>query len=477
MSKDKKINLAAFSVLTGSILVLLLIVGQICGELNIGIISLPIIIIYFGVFLFGRVITFAVLICGLIAGLIALKDKYHRILAITGIILNIGSLLFLDGVSQEGFFASSKHVVLKNDRVINGISFSKGSDITYFKRGKPFSATLGIDQKIQNITFPKGTTVEFGETGYIVSAKLPFNYEIQGIKCSPGDPVYFDYKSGKITSAQLAENLDTQGVLFPKGIGVTFDDTGKITDARSHFDTPDKPIIVIKGIKFIEVSFYDNKIRGKLAEDQDVQGYKFQKGSDVTFSEDGKLDSVRLEGDFEINGLKFKEYSYLEFYESGKLKAASMRDSVINGMKFDDGDVYYDENGQFDHLKALNIELSEDKNIQGINFLKGTKVKFSDSNRLEWVISPEDLDIEGIKYAKSKPIYFYNDGRIWGGVLAYDQEISGYKLFAGREVSYDRNGDLEDTIETFALKEDKVINGTRYKKGTELQMDIYGNIR
>ena len=58
------------------------------------------------------------------------------------------------------------------------------------------SEILDADTTVQGITFPKGTDISFYESGELQNTRLAEDQEIQGIKCAKGTNVYF-YESGE----------------------------------------------------------------------------------------------------------------------------------------------------------------------------------------------------------------------------------------------------------------------------------------
>lgn len=145
-----------------------------------------------------------------------------------------------------------------------------------------------------------------------------------------------------------------------------------------------------------------------------------------------------------------------------------------------------------------NISLTEDTEIQGVNFPKGTTVVLDDNFRIleysynflepkliqgikvkQWTrfypngkikkcIVSDIVEIQGIKYPQRSFIYFYEEGGIREIVLWENTEICGMKLPRDTIVEFNKHGEIQCC---YIFMEGAEIMGMKLPKGVEVHFE------
>ena len=119
-----------------------------------------------------------------------------------------------------------------------GIKFMRSSLRFYdYWSTKPSMGLLVEEQEVQGILFPKNTFLSFDESGKITQAQISEGgVAIQGVDCVYGQNVYFD-KAGRMTGTVLPEDQVINGTLYRAGVYLKFNEDGSMeTIEYSHDD-------------------------------------------------------------------------------------------------------------------------------------------------------------------------------------------------------------------------------------------------
>ncbi|MCK4947720.1 MAG: hypothetical protein KAS46_05030 [Candidatus Aureabacteria bacterium] len=316
--------------------------------------------------------------------------------------------IFMATIFVLSFLNIARAEILEKDTTVQGITFSKGIKVSFYKSGKLEEAILAQDQEIQGIPCAKGHRVYFYESGKLKRATLVQDLEIQGINFIKGAKIWLD-EFGELNSVTLSQDLEIQGIKFPKGCSINLDGYGKLRLVHLGSSLEIQNIPCAKG----DVSFYESgKLKSaKLSQDQEIQGIPCA-ASNVFFYESEKVKIARLAQDQEIQGIKFVKGKHVRLYESGKLKET---------------------------------KLAQDQEVQGIKFIKGTSMRFYESGKIKYARLGQDREIQGIPCARGD-ISFYESGKLETAELSQDQEIQGIKFVKGSRISFDKLGKLGQTI-------------------------------
>ena len=182
------------------------------------------------------IIVIALLTIGLVLGIQGLKSEpSKKPTAITGIAVNsigllVGICVLLPPMIDSVRTNMRLNIVLSEGKTIQGITFPKGTKVSYNSTGKLLVADLVADQKIQNIIFPKGTKVIFNKSGLIDSVCLGRDSTIQGIFL-PKDTGVFFYPSGKIRAILSDKSFKMNNIDFPTRTILNLDELGRLQTA------------------------------------------------------------------------------------------------------------------------------------------------------------------------------------------------------------------------------------------------------
>ncbi|MBU4488267.1 MAG: hypothetical protein KKI13_04290 [Candidatus Omnitrophica bacterium] len=387
-----------------------------------------------------------------------------------------------------------KAEILNANTTVQGITFPKGTDIYFYKSGKPRSAIIPYDQVIQGIPCAKGT-IWLYESGKLKNATLAQNEKIQGIVCAKNRQALF-HESGKLTQAILAGDQKIQGILFNDGTEVCLSEEGRLLvvvlaqeqeiqqipcakGSQIHLSGTGKlegAVLakeqVIQGILCAKapIELYESgKLKkARLAQDQEIQGIRFIAGSDMSFTESGALENAKLVQAQEIQGIKFIKGSRINFDDSGKILLSNLeRSPDIQGIICEKGSIELYESG-----KLKSGRLLRDQNVQGVQFPRGTGIHLLESGELMSVWLGQDYEKDGIKFARGNSLSFYKSGKISSGVLSGDQIVQNIPCAKGA-ITLTEAGKL-----TYALlSQDAKIDGILCAKNNKLFLYESGKLK
>lgn len=160
------------------------------------------------------------------------------------------------------------------------------------------------------------------EQGRLKKCKLKEPGEVQGYPCQRW--LHF-FPDGKLKKFQLAEDHDIQGVAIPKDSTVFLRPNGTLKDCWFSKNVRIQGVPVEGGFMKVSTGFHPNgRLRYVfLSEDAEIQGVPCKsdwlKQKIVTFHTSGTLKSATLSRDFSWKGHKFEKGTELHFTPEGKI--------------------------------------------------------------------------------------------------------------------------------------------------------------
>ncbi len=372
--------------------------------------------------------------------------------------------------------------VLKEDRIIDGVSCRGGEDVLLRPDGKLLSAVLKEPHDIGGIVFNAGTRIfMLGKSS--LDAYLASDQSIQEVPCKAGSVA--TVREGKLTSFTLSKDHAVSGIDFQGGTVVTLTPGGKIKSAENRLN--DFSILSLRFKAGAYVPFHETGkvMQGVLAEDQFVDGIPCKGGELIVFHKSGSIKSSVLAKDWSIhqnilgagtvlefnkngtltqlhgNGKKIVdgiEYGRIaDFYPDGGVKLGILsKDQTIDGVPCGAGQIQLHDNGKLarcytnaehkiddaiacapggvSHLADGTFggcNLSKDALIQDVLCKEGMPVSFREGGRLFTCVLDSDQTFEGVPCRGGSWVYFHENGKLAEGIAAAGQTIEGKPYAAG----------------------------------------------
>ncbi|MBF0360967.1 MAG: hypothetical protein HQK49_08145 [Oligoflexia bacterium] len=420
------------------------------------------------------------------------------------------------GFSKKGKFI---YGVLAKNTIIGDMEYNAGHYIYFLENGQLSDTTekIGITQEnkiINGILYPKGTYLEFERI-------KKSNYENNSGSNSNNNSL-------KLKQAKIIIPTTLNGISLPAKSVVNFnyDNTTNPNEYNKYSIDVSTPYnLKINGITYSKKGYLyyykSGKLKSATLKDNTViNSFELQEGTDVYFYENGQLNSGRATKEFIRNGVTFDNNSYFKLYEDGSFKSGRPnKNSIIKDM---------------DNLKILprKVEFYPDGNLKsatpanenllmnGVRLAEGEVVNFHPNKRLKSARIAEDTRINGLLFLKFDSetyedvdddanegvLSFYDNGALMSGFLKNDSVTNdGIKIEGQRNVTFFTDGGFKsgvilevvsvrdrdnfinfctgmtvlyskDRVRSCKLKEDKVIEGQNFLKGTFVKFDGKGKL-
>ncbi|MCK4662696.1 MAG: hypothetical protein KAT68_07515 [Bacteroidales bacterium] len=231
-------------------------------------------------------------------------------------------------ITIQGFPVYHKETGLFQE---NNVNFHNDGTMTGFH--------LADDMIIGNIPCKggkKNNYVMLYHAGDIRYCNLAENMEINGIPCQGGEEnsTLWLYPDGQIISCILSKDFKIDDKLYNQGTRLIFDNEGKVHFLSGQLDY---------------VYFYDvgGVLNCVLKNDLEIKGKLIGKKSRLIFNKNGSLKKLRPSHHIVIDGIPCKKKRFMEFYPNEKIKWCILsEDFEMNGITYKKGtQLNFDENG------------------------------------------------------------------------------------------------------------------------------------
>lgn len=216
------------------------------------------------------------------------------------------------------------------------------ASLRYDPSGRLASGTLAVDAKINGVSFTKGSQLYFHQNGSLRLGHLRKKQKVQGILCGPGD-LWF-YPNGKVSQTTLSSAQDIQGIHCDRG-DVWFHDNGRLAQVSLAKDQNIQGTPCLRGT----VWFHRNSVlsQATLAATQILRGLPLAGSTSLSFHKNGAFRSGTLSSDAQVRGLPCRNGTVVWFHDNRQLSQAILAaDLTVQGKTFVTGDtVRFKEDG------------------------------------------------------------------------------------------------------------------------------------
>jgi hypothetical protein len=199
-----------------------------------------------------------------------------------------------------------------------------------------------------------------------------------------------------------------------------------------------------------------------LTAQRKIYGIDFSKGSEVTFREDGTVETVRIPEEKEVGRFLVPDRGIMYFYRDGKISAIDLAvRHIIKGIPCEADHTYIHKNGS-----AKEATLFRRHRFGKLLLPAQTGVRLDEQGKLIGVRAPNDIAIQGIGFKHTDEVVLHPNGVVKRGVLSGKQTIQGVPCRDGNYIEFDAKGKLVGAN----LAEDKIIQGvpcTRKQRWTD----------
>lgn len=270
-----------------------------------------------------------------------------------------------------------------------------------------------------------------------------------------------------------------KGLKIPKGSHYSYASNGKIIGVHLSKATTYKNLEIAKG----HVRFHNNGggiADLKLAKDQYIDGIKYKHDHiGPFFDEKGLVKQGTLAENTEINGHLFAKGSNIKFDENRIIQSGKFaEDGIYKAMSYKAGDNLFTHYNKGFSISRL---LKSPEVYKSIPLKTGDYLERHSSGRFEIDFKADTMTLEDRSYSKHSRLMFHANGQLQSGLLAEPTNIEGKTYDRGWSVDFDEQGKLTEAEDTSFLMPDvdtslncDTIDGTKVLSGLCIEANRIG---